>query len=121
MLLPSQAPGKPAIEVAHFLEWMSLEPQSVVWLPVLQRVALAEAAKHQAKCYVCKQCPIKGFRWVCCPGKGPWIGLESTHTHTCVNVNTHTVQGDTFLSALIQCDLFLLSWQLLPGHYLFLF
>ncbi|XP_062332572.1 dystrophin-related protein 2 isoform X2 [Osmerus eperlanus] len=57
------APGKPAIEVAHFLEWMSLEPQSVVWLPVLHRVALAEAAKHQAKCSVCKQCPIKGFRY----------------------------------------------------------
>ncbi|XP_036403984.1 dystrophin-related protein 2 isoform X1 [Megalops cyprinoides] len=57
------APGKPAIEVSHFLEWMSLEPQSVVWLPVLHRVAAAESAKHQAKCSVCKQCPIKGFRY----------------------------------------------------------
>ncbi|XP_056456359.1 dystrophin-related protein 2 isoform X2 [Gadus chalcogrammus] len=57
------APGKPAIEVSHFLEWMSLEPQSMVWLPVLHRVAAAESAKHQAKCHVCKQCPIKGFRY----------------------------------------------------------
>nr|XP_023845429.1 dystrophin-related protein 2-like [Salvelinus alpinus] len=57
------APGKLAIEVSHFLEWMSLEPQSVVWLAVLQRVAVAECAKHQAKCYICKQCPIKGFRY----------------------------------------------------------
>uniref|UniRef100_A0A6Q2Y7Q3 Dystrophin related protein 2 n=1 Tax=Esox lucius TaxID=8010 RepID=A0A6Q2Y7Q3_ESOLU len=57
------APGKPAIEVSHFLDWMSLEPQSVVWLSVLQRVAVAESAKHQAKCHVCKQCPIKGFRY----------------------------------------------------------
>ncbi|XP_064875737.1 dystrophin-related protein 2-like [Oncorhynchus nerka] len=57
------APGKLAIEVSHFLEWMSLEPQSVVWLAVLQRVAVAESAKHQAKCYICKQCPIKGFRY----------------------------------------------------------
>ncbi|KAJ8348737.1 hypothetical protein SKAU_G00273260 [Synaphobranchus kaupii] len=57
------APGKPAIEVSHFLEWMSLEPQSLVWLPVLHRVAAAESAKHQAKCSVCKQCPIKGFRY----------------------------------------------------------
>ncbi|KAM7389244.1 hypothetical protein PAMP_023234 [Pampus punctatissimus] len=57
------APGKPAIEVPHFLEWMSLEPQSMVWLPVLHRVAAAESTKHQAKCYVCKQCPIKGFRY----------------------------------------------------------
>ncbi|XP_041708969.1 dystrophin-related protein 2 [Coregonus clupeaformis] len=57
------APGKLAIEVSHFLEWMSLEPQSVVWLAVLQRVAVSESAKHQAKCYICKQCPIKGFRY----------------------------------------------------------
>ncbi|XP_061104385.1 dystrophin-related protein 2-like isoform X1 [Conger conger] len=57
------APEKPAIEVSHFLEWMSLEPQSLVWLPVLHRVAAAESAKHQAKCSVCKQCPIKGFRY----------------------------------------------------------
>ncbi|MFT7802184.1 dystrophin-related protein 2-like [Arapaima gigas] len=57
------APGKTAIEVSHFLEWMSLEPQSMVWLPVLHRVAVAESAKHQAKCSICKQCPIKGFRY----------------------------------------------------------
>lgn len=64
----AQAPGKPAIEVSHFLEWMSLEPQSMVWLPVLHRVTAAESTKHQAKCYICKQCPIKGFRWapLCC-------------------------------------------------------
>ncbi|KAG9340150.1 hypothetical protein JZ751_021871, partial [Albula glossodonta] len=49
------APGKHAIEVSHFLEWMSLEPQSLVWLPVLHRVAAAESAKHQAKCSICKQ------------------------------------------------------------------
>lgn len=60
-----QAPGKPAIEVSHFLEWMSLEPQSMVWLPVLHRVTAAESTKHQAKCYICKQCPIKGFRYAC--------------------------------------------------------
>uniref|UniRef100_A0A8C9TPX0 Dystrophin related protein 2 n=1 Tax=Scleropages formosus TaxID=113540 RepID=A0A8C9TPX0_SCLFO len=57
------APGRPVIEVSHFLEWMSLEPQSVVWLPVLHRVAAAESTEHQAKCSVCKQCPIKGFRY----------------------------------------------------------
>ncbi|MGH0160276.1 UNVERIFIED_CONTAM: hypothetical protein FKN15_053112 [Acipenser sinensis] len=57
------AAGKPALEVSHFLEWMSLEPQSMVWLPVLHRVAVAESAKHQAKCSVCKQCPIRGFRY----------------------------------------------------------
>lgn len=54
-----------------FLDWMRLEPQSMVWLPVLHRVAAAETAKHQAKCNICKECPIIGFRWV---GSG-------THTH----------------------------------------
>ena len=41
---------------------MRLEPQSRVWLPVLHRVAAAETAKHQAKCNICKECPIVGFR-----------------------------------------------------------
>uniref|UniRef100_UPI00398EAAD7 dystrophin-related protein 2 n=1 Tax=Pristiophorus japonicus TaxID=55135 RepID=UPI00398EAAD7 len=54
---------KPVIEATHFLEWMRLEPQSMVWLPVLHRLVTAEAAKHQAKCHICKQCPIKGFRY----------------------------------------------------------
>ncbi|CDQ90899.1 unnamed protein product [Oncorhynchus mykiss] len=79
------APGKPAIEVSHFLEWMSLEPQSVVWLAVLQRVAVAESAKHQAKCYICKQCPIKGFRQVYCTSirdEERWMCDTHTHTHT---------------------------------------
>uniref|UniRef100_A0A8C8LPC0 Dystrophin related protein 2 n=1 Tax=Oncorhynchus tshawytscha TaxID=74940 RepID=A0A8C8LPC0_ONCTS len=57
------APGKTSIQLSHFLEWMSLEPQSIVWLPVLQRVVQAENAQHQAKCSICKQCPIKGFRY----------------------------------------------------------
>ncbi|XP_061642672.1 dystrophin-related protein 2 isoform X2 [Phyllopteryx taeniolatus] len=57
------ASGKPAIELSHFLEWMSLEPQSMVWLPVLHRVTAAESTNHQAKCYICKQFPIKGFRY----------------------------------------------------------
>lgn len=46
-----------------FLDWMRLEPQSMVWLPVLHRVAAAETAKHQAKCNICKECPIIGFRY----------------------------------------------------------
>nr|XP_014341600.1 PREDICTED: dystrophin-related protein 2 [Latimeria chalumnae] len=57
------AAGKSVIEVSHFLEWMSLEPQSMVWLPVLHRLITAESAKHQAKCSICRQCPIKGFRY----------------------------------------------------------
>lgn len=60
-LLP-QNNNKPEISVKEFIDWMRLEPQSMVWLPVLHRVAAAETAKHQAKCNICKECPIVGFR-----------------------------------------------------------
>lgn len=60
--LPPQSNGKSAIEASQFLEWANLEPQSMVWLAVLHRVTMAEQVKHQTKCSVCRQCPIKGFR-----------------------------------------------------------
>lgn len=53
------------LEVAHFLAWLKQEPQSLVWLPVLHRLAAAETAKHQAKCNSCKQYPIVGLRYRC--------------------------------------------------------
>lgn len=69
-MLLFQANNKPELEATMFLDWMRLEPQSMVWLPVLHRVAAAETAKHQAKCNICKECPIIGFRSVhfnsCC-------------------------------------------------------
>ncbi|KAG2468215.1 UTRO protein, partial [Polypterus senegalus] len=55
--------NKTEIEPKQFVDWMRLEPQSMVWLPVLHRVAAAETAKHQAKCNICKECPIVGFRY----------------------------------------------------------
>ncbi|XP_030644461.1 utrophin-like [Chanos chanos] len=51
------------IELEQFVDWMHLEPQSMVWLPVLHRVAAAETAIHQAKCNICKDCPMMGFRY----------------------------------------------------------
>ncbi|KAK3089530.1 hypothetical protein FSP39_004327 [Pinctada imbricata] len=60
-----KAHGRPEIQVNHFLEWLKLEPQSLVWLPVLHRLAAAETAKHQAKCNICKEFPIVGFRYRC--------------------------------------------------------
>lgn len=53
------------LEVSHFLAWLNQEPQSLVWLPVLHRVAAGEAARHQAKCNSCKQYPIIGLRYRC--------------------------------------------------------
>ncbi|CAF3539712.1 unnamed protein product [Rotaria sordida] len=46
-----------------FLEWIKLEPQSLVWLPVMHRLAASEAAKHEARCSICKIYPILGFRY----------------------------------------------------------
>lgn len=54
-----------SIEAQHFLGWLQHEPQSLVWLPVMHRLAAAEAAKHQAKCNICKEYPIVGFRYRC--------------------------------------------------------
>uniref|UniRef100_A0A670Z167 Utrophin n=1 Tax=Pseudonaja textilis TaxID=8673 RepID=A0A670Z167_PSETE len=54
--------NKPEIDVKQFIDWMRLEPQSMVWLPVLHRVAASETAKHQAKCNICKECPIVGLQ-----------------------------------------------------------
>ncbi|XP_043118799.1 utrophin-like isoform X2 [Puntigrus tetrazona] len=51
------------IELQQFEDWMHLEPQSMVWLPVLHRVAAAETAKHQARCNICKECPMVGLRY----------------------------------------------------------
>uniref|UniRef100_A0A667Z5M7 Utrophin n=1 Tax=Myripristis murdjan TaxID=586833 RepID=A0A667Z5M7_9TELE len=55
--------NKVELEPRQFIDWMRLEPQSMVWLPVLHRVAASETAKHQAKCNICKECPIVGFRY----------------------------------------------------------
>lgn len=38
-----------SIELHHFLAWLQHEPQSLVWLPVLHRLAAAESAKHQVR------------------------------------------------------------------------
>ncbi|XP_063994810.1 dystrophin, isoforms A/C/F/G/H-like isoform X4 [Diachasmimorpha longicaudata] len=56
---------KNEIEAVHFLSWLQQEPQSMVWLPVLHRLSAAESAKHQAKCNICKEYPIVGFRYRC--------------------------------------------------------
>ncbi|KAI5645887.1 EF-hand domain-containing protein [Phthorimaea operculella] len=61
------------IEAFHFLQWLQKEPQSMVWLPVLHRLAAAESARHQAKCNICKDYPIMGFSG-CRRSRSPWCG-----------------------------------------------
>ncbi len=53
------------VDAKHFLRWLRREPQCMVWLPVLHRLAAAEAARHSTKCKVCKMQPIVGFRYHC--------------------------------------------------------
>ncbi|KAF0298706.1 Dystrophin, isoform E [Amphibalanus amphitrite] len=59
------AGGAAGLTELQLLDWLRAEPQSVVWLPVLHRVAGAETARHQARCNVCKEYPIVGFRYRC--------------------------------------------------------
>ena len=54
------------IAVETFLEWLQLEPQSFVWLPVLYRLALSESAEHPGvKCTICKSTRLIGLRYRC--------------------------------------------------------
>ncbi|XP_071117911.1 dystrophin-like [Haliotis cracherodii] len=48
-----------------FYSWLLREPQTLVWLPTLHRLAAAETVKHEAKCNICKSFPIIGFRYRC--------------------------------------------------------
>ena len=37
----------PLLQAVHFLTWVQQEPQSLVWLAVLHRVAASEHMQHQ--------------------------------------------------------------------------
>lgn len=58
------AGDKPEIDASQFVDWMKLEPQSLVWLPVLHRLVAAEDVAHPARCSICREYPIVGFRCV---------------------------------------------------------
>jgi len=60
-----QAKNNTSIDSSNFVAWTVAEPQSLVWMPVLHRLAAAETAKHDAKCGICKDYPIVGFRYRC--------------------------------------------------------
>ncbi len=61
----SQPPAGASIDCKEFLKWLQQEPQSILWLPVLHRLASAETATHDTKCKACKAYPIVGFRYNC--------------------------------------------------------
>lgn len=44
-------------QAVHFLTWVQQEPQSLVWLAVLHRVAASENIQHQVNIYfIVKTC-----------------------------------------------------------------
>ena len=49
--------------MSDFLKWASLEPQSIVWLPVLHRFISAQNSQHNVRCVCCKQDGFNGFRY----------------------------------------------------------
>ena len=59
--------GEPRLSIQSgvWLNWVGEEPQCLVWLPVLHRLASAETAIHDVRCRVCKVDPIVGFRYHC--------------------------------------------------------
>ena len=54
---------KEEIDGSQFLDWLKLEPQSIVWLSVLHRIVAAQNISHPAICAICKECPIVGLRY----------------------------------------------------------
>ncbi|UJR16004.1 hypothetical protein I4U23_002921 [Adineta vaga] len=48
-----------------FVNWMSREPQTLVWLPTLHRLIATETVRHEARCNTCKAYPVIGMRYRC--------------------------------------------------------
>ena len=42
-----QAGAKQTIDCVQFMSWLSVEPQSIVWLPTLHRLAASEAGESR--------------------------------------------------------------------------
>ena len=53
------------LSLDEFTQWALMEPQSLVWIPTLHRVAAIERTKHSVKCGLCRAYPIQGFNFRC--------------------------------------------------------
>ncbi|CAM9358031.1 unnamed protein product [Lampetra planeri] len=54
-----------SITESQFLGWCLSEPQLFLWLPAMYRMMKAAGSIHEAKCNICKTCPIVGLRFCC--------------------------------------------------------
>ncbi|XP_054715512.1 uncharacterized protein LOC129224989 [Uloborus diversus] len=49
----------------RFRKWLSLEPQTTVWISTLHRIAVSETILHPVCCDFCTVNPIQGLRYRC--------------------------------------------------------
>lgn len=61
----SQSPGMIGITEGLFMSWFRKGPQMLAWLPILTKIKLAEAVRHNTKCSSCKIKPFAGLRYTC--------------------------------------------------------
>ncbi|KAG9508658.1 Utrophin, partial [Fragariocoptes setiger] len=53
------------INLREFLNWLSTEPQFIIWLPVFHRILVAQTVKHKLRCKICRTHPMVGLRYKC--------------------------------------------------------
>lgn len=56
-------PKSVTLHMEDFMKWCSLEPQSMVWVPVIHRLISAEKVTHNVKCQCCNNKDFTGFRY----------------------------------------------------------
>ncbi|XP_028131995.2 dystrophin-like [Diabrotica virgifera virgifera] len=59
------SPGFVGINESMFISWVDNNPKILSWMPVLQRIKIAEPALHSVKCTTCKTNPVMGLLYKC--------------------------------------------------------
>ncbi|CAH8459653.1 unnamed protein product [Dicrocoelium dendriticum] len=54
-----------SVPARYFITWLRLGQPTLMWLPLLHRVMLAEQVVHQVRCGVCHHQPLTGLRYRC--------------------------------------------------------
>ncbi|CAB4069402.1 unnamed protein product [Lepeophtheirus salmonis] len=95
-LPPDRTTPLSTVNEEHFIKWLRREPQCLVWLPVLHRLAWAELAKHNAKCNVCKISVLEGEDFVIPPisSMSQTSTLESNKSENYISVGVEKESGE---------------------------
>ncbi|KAG5444138.1 Dystrophin, isoforms A/C/F/G/H [Clonorchis sinensis] len=94
------------IPVRHFLTWLRFGPKTIIWLPLLHRIMLAEQVVHNVRCGVCQRQPLTGLRYRClrclnfdlcqqCFFCG-WTARSHKLSHPMQEYCTNSTSGDSF-------------------------